>query len=76
MHPLRMLPASARWPTPGQLYCRLTLGFTLGLYFPWAAASPDLARHFGEAVHSWAIVFLAPVAVWRLLQQALGRSLD
>ena len=74
MHPLRARQGSARCPDLGQLYCRLTLGFTLGLYLPWAAATPDLARHFGEAVHSWATVFLAPLAAWRLLRRALGQS--
>jgi hypothetical protein len=73
MHPLRTRPNAVLWPSPGQLYGRLTLAFTLGLYLPWTAAAPDLARHFGEAVHSWAIVFLAPLAAWRLLGRALGR---
>lgn len=74
MHPLRALRATKRWPPPGTLYWRLTLGFTLGLYLPWAATAPDLARHFGEALHSWAAVFLAPLAAWRLLIGALGRT--
>ena len=72
MHPLRVRQEAARWPGLGQLYCRLTLAFTLGLYLPWTAAAPDLARHLGEAVHSWAIIFLAPLAAWRLIGSALG----
>jgi hypothetical protein len=62
-------------------YCRLTLAFVIGLYLPWAASAPDLLRHFGEAVHSWTILFFAPVAAWRLLRNgvrgftAQGRSI-
>jgi hypothetical protein len=74
MHPLRATHAAGRCPAPGTLYWRLTLGFTVGLYLPWAATAPDLARHFGEALHSWAIVFLAPLAAWRLLLDALVRK--
>ena len=55
------------------VYCRLTLAFVVGLYLPWAANAPDLWRHFGEAVHSWAILFFAPVAAWRLLRDACSR---
>lgn len=72
MHPLRARQEVVRWPGYGRLYCHVTLGFTLGLYLPWATAAPDLARHFGEAVHSWAIVFLAPLAAWRLAGRAIG----
>ncbi len=75
MHPLRTIPDTEPWP-PGTLYCRLTLAFTLGLYLPWAATAPDLARHFGEALHSWAILFLAPLAAWRLLGPVLGVGRD
>lgn len=74
MHPLRAMPSGGRRPRTVSLYCRLTLGFTLGLYLPWAAAAPDLARHFGEALHSWAVVFLAPRAAWQLLLDAGGRA--
>ena len=56
---------------PIEPYCRLTLGFVIGLYLPWASAAPDLLRHFGEAVHSWVVIFFWPVAVWRLLRRAL-----
>lgn len=69
------VPASrrhARCPV-ARVYCRLTLAFVVGLYLPWAASAPDLGRHFGEAVHSWAILFFAPIAAWRLLRDALGR---
>ena len=55
-------------------YCRLTLGFVIGVYLPWAAAAPDLLRHFGEAVHNWAILFFAPIAAWRLLAGARGSN--
>jgi hypothetical protein len=55
-------------------YCRLTLAFVVGVYLPWAASAPDLWRHFGEAVHSWAILFFAPIAAWRLLRDARGRT--
>jgi hypothetical protein len=71
MHPLRARQKCSRWPGPAELYARLTLAFTLGLYLPWTATAPDLVRHVGEAVHSWAIVFLAPLAFWRLLGRAL-----
>ena len=76
MHPLRARRPTNHWPAAGTLYWRLTLGFTLGLYLPWAATAPDLARHFGEAVHSWAIVFLAPLAAWRLLVRGLALTSD
>lgn len=58
----------------GGRYCRLTLAFVIGLYLPWAMDAPDLWRHFGEALHSWTIVFFAPIAAWRLLSDALGDS--
>jgi hypothetical protein len=45
----------------------LTLAFVTGLYLPTALDSPDLARHFGEALHSWTIVFFAPLALWGLV---------
>ncbi len=61
----RRPPAVATW------YIRLTLAFVVGLYLPWAATAPDLLRHFGEAVHSWAILFFAPVAAWRLVAGTL-----
>ena len=65
-----------RWctrTTVTRVYCRLTLAFVIGLYLPWAASAPDLWRHFGEAMHSWAILFFAPIAAWRLLRDAGGR---
>jgi len=52
---------------PARAYCRLTLAFVIGLYLPTALDAPDLARHFGEAVHSWTIVFFAPLALWGLV---------
>lgn len=52
---------------PARAYCRLTLAFVIGLYLPTALDAPDLARHFGEALHSWTIVFFAPIALWGLL---------
>lgn len=76
MHPLRATHTTSRWPALGTLYWRLTLAFTLGLYLPWAATAPDLARHFGEALHSWAVVFLAPIAAWRLLVRALAQTAE
>lgn len=60
--------------TVARVYCRLTLAFVVGVYLPWAASAPDLWRHFGEAVHSWAILFFAPIAAWRLLLGARGRT--
>lgn len=65
--PRRTRPA----PAVAACYCRLTLAFVVGLYLPWAATAPDLLRHFGEALHSWAILFFAPVAAWRLATGAL-----
>ena len=50
-----------------RVYCRLTLAFVIGLYLPTALEAPDLARHFGEALHNWTIVFFAPLALWGLL---------
>jgi hypothetical protein len=43
------------------------MAFVLGLYLPSAFGTADLARHFGEALHSWTIVFFAPVALWGLV---------
>lgn len=57
----------------GRAYCRLTLAFVIGLYLPTAFAAPDLARHFGEALHSWTIVFFAPLAVWGLVGPSFWR---
>lgn len=51
----------------GRAYCRLTLAFVIGLYLPMALEAPDLARHLGEALHSWTVVFFAPLALWGLL---------
>lgn len=53
----------------GRAYCRLTLAFVIGLYLPMALDAPDLARHLGEALHSWAVVFFAPLALWGLMGQ-------
>lgn len=71
-------PASRRRArsSVARVYCRLTLAFVVGVYLPWAASAPDLWRHFGEAVHSWAILFFAPIAAWRLLRDARGRTVD
>lgn len=66
-------PAATEPPSKGGLaarYCRLTLAFVIGLYLPWAPTAPDLLRHFGEAVHSWVVIFFWPIAVWRLLANA------
>jgi hypothetical protein len=68
--PARAAAAEPPPITPIALYCRLTLGFVIGLYLPWASAAPDLLRHFGEAVHSWVVIFFWPVAAWRLLWRA------
>lgn len=76
MHPLRATHPTSRWPPWRTLYWRLTLAFTLGLYLPWVATAPDLVRHFGEALHSWAVVFLAPIAAWRLLVRGLALTSD
>lgn len=54
----------------GRAYCRLTLAFVLGLYLPTALEAPDLARHFGEALHNWTIIFFAPLALWGLLDMS------
>lgn len=80
-----LLPASTGAPPPtadgrGKRrhrwsgYCRLTLAFVIGVYLPWVAEAPDLARHLGEAVHSWVILFFAPIAAWRLASQARGNG--
>jgi hypothetical protein len=75
-HLLPARPGPRRW-SASQLvepYCRLTLAFVIGLYLPWAATAPDLLRHFAEALHSWTILFFAPVAAYRLLVGAVARS--
>ena len=58
---------ASRLRNSGRNYCRLTLAFVIGLYLPTALGAPDLARHFGEALHSWTIIFFAPLALWGLL---------
>ena len=73
MSPYRQRPRRCPAARVVEPYCRLTLAFVLGFYVPWAATAPDLLRHFGEAVHSWAILFFAPVAAWRLTARALAR---
>jgi hypothetical protein len=75
MHPMRARQKCGHWPAPAELYARLTLAFTLGLYLPWTATAPDLARHFGEAVHTWAILFLAPLAVSHLFGRPLAAAI-
>ena len=60
---------ASRLRTFGRAYCRLTLAFVIGLYLPTALDAPDLARHLGEALHSWTVVFFAPVALWGLMGQ-------
>jgi hypothetical protein len=54
------------------LYLRVTAAFILGLYLPAATTASDLPRHFAEALHSWAILCLAPIAAWQLSCRALA----
>lgn len=64
MHPLRRTTRrNTQWTPISAAYRLSSAAFVLGLYLPWGLQTPDMARHVGEAVHLWVIIFFAPLVI-------------